>query len=32
VRGAKGVDVGDRIQVTLTHTDPERGYVDFTRS
>ncbi len=32
VRGSKGVDVGDKIQVTLLHTDPERGYIDFARS
>ena len=32
VRGQKGVDVGDRINVTLVHTDPERGYIDFARS
>jgi exoribonuclease-2 len=30
-RGQAGVDVGDRIQVTLTDTDPERGYIDFCR-
>jgi exoribonuclease-2 len=32
VRGTKGVDVGDKIQVTLIHTDPGRGYIDFARS
>ena len=32
VRGQKGVDVGDKITVTLVHTDRERGYIDFARS
>jgi ribonuclease R len=32
VRGEHGVDVGDRIRVTLVSTDPRRGFVDFERS
>jgi exoribonuclease-2 len=31
VRGQHGVDVGDRLNVQLVHTDPERGYIDFAR-
>ena len=31
VQGADGLDVGDRVQVTLIATDVERGYIDFTR-
>lgn len=29
VRGESGVDVGDRLRVTLLNADPERGYIDF---
>jgi exoribonuclease-2 len=29
VRGYKGFDVGDHVTVELTHTDVERGFVDF---
>ena len=31
VRGEHGLDVGERVQVELVHTDVERGYVDFAR-
>jgi exoribonuclease-2 len=31
VHGADGLDVGDRVQVTLIATDVERGYIDFAR-
>lgn len=30
-RGAAGLDVGDRVTVTLLSTDVERGFIDFAR-
>ena len=30
VRGEAGVDTGDRIQVKLINTNPERGFIDFS--
>jgi VacB/RNase II family 3'-5' exoribonuclease len=32
VKGAAGLDVGDRVRVTLSHTDVPRGFIDFTRA
>ncbi|MEP6923949.1 MAG: RNB domain-containing ribonuclease [Pyrinomonadaceae bacterium] len=31
VRGAEGLDVGDRITVKLINTNPARGFIDFER-
>jgi VacB/RNase II family 3'-5' exoribonuclease len=32
VRGEHGLDVGDRVRVTLVDTDFERGFIDFARA
>ncbi len=31
-RGQEGLDVGDRLRVTLVRADAEHGYIDFVRS
>ncbi len=31
VKGAEGLDVGDTTTVTLSHTDPQHAFIDFTR-
>lgn len=32
VKGAEGLDVGDRLEARLVAADPERGYLDFERA
>jgi VacB/RNase II family 3'-5' exoribonuclease len=32
MRGEQGLDVGDRLRVTLLNTDAQRGFIDFGRA
>jgi exoribonuclease-2 len=32
MHGEQGVDVGDRLNVTLLSTNPELGFIDFGRA
>jgi exoribonuclease-2 len=31
VQGLQGLDIGDTVRVRLTHTDVQRGFIDFAR-
>jgi exoribonuclease-2 len=31
IKGFAGLDVGDKVRVQLTHTDMQRGFIDFAR-
>jgi exoribonuclease II len=32
IRGEQGLDVGDTVDVTLLHTDPQHAFIDFGRA
>jgi len=32
VRGQHGAEVGDKLRVTLVHTDADKGFIDFARA
>jgi exoribonuclease-2 len=32
IKGFQGLDVGDTVRVQLTHTDVQRGFIDFARA
>jgi hypothetical protein len=32
MHGEEGMDVGDRVRVRLTGTNPEHGFIDFARA
>ncbi len=32
IRGAAGLDVGDRVRVKLVGTDVAKGFIDFARA
>jgi len=32
VRGANGIDVGDKVRVRLVGVDVDKGYIDFERA
>jgi exoribonuclease-2 len=31
MQGEEGLDVGDRLKVTLLNTNPQKGFIDFGR-